>query len=165
MTSFPCSFSCGGGQCERGDTDTVSCSDLNGVLRSVYLKNNGGGFGPDWKVDWVKVSYGGYQYNLDFYRWIDKGQSSTEFVSAASCSQPSPPPNGYYSSGTSHNSLGYPRCNTGHPGYYLTSSSESSYRCYGGYRYPKNPSVTCSGKVVLTSSFNKKLFVTYLTNL
>ncbi|KAI8487523.1 hypothetical protein Bbelb_347570 [Branchiostoma belcheri] len=65
-------------------------------------------------------------------------------------------PNGYITGGTSHNTVGELKCNTGHPGYYLTGS-ERSYRCYGGYRYPKYPSATCSacGRIANCQIYNR----------
>ncbi|XP_035663893.1 uncharacterized protein LOC118407521 [Branchiostoma floridae] len=139
--SFACGFDCGGSKCERGSVDTVSCNDLDGVLVSVYLRNNGGGSNPNWRPDWVKVTYGSDRYEISFGLFINVGSSATRYVSAGSCTQPSDPSNGYYSGGTSHNSVGYSQC---YPGYELTSSSDRSYFCFGGYRYPKYPSVTCS---------------------
>ncbi|KAI8498192.1 hypothetical protein Bbelb_241360 [Branchiostoma belcheri] len=57
---------------DRGD-----CSNLgsNGVLKSVYLWNRGGGVNPNWRVDWVNVAYGGYHYPIGFNTWIDAGQT------------------------------------------------------------------------------------------
>ncbi|XP_066275498.1 uncharacterized protein [Branchiostoma lanceolatum] len=130
------------------DTDLFTCNDLNGVLKSVWLYNHGGGWFsfPEWKVDWVRIRYDGYQYHVGFHAWINGRGTLSRDVSAGPCSPPPAPSNGHISGGTSHNSIGVIRCNTGHPGYYLTPvpGSESRYRCYGGYRYPKNPSATCN---------------------
>ncbi|CAH1259452.1 Hypp2286 [Branchiostoma lanceolatum] len=76
-----------------------------------------------------------------FRDWLPQSRGET---SDGSCSKPSAPTNGYIKDGTIHNSLGYVKCNLGHPGYYLTSSPDTHYRCYGGYRYPTYPSATCT---------------------
>ncbi|KAI8515710.1 hypothetical protein Bbelb_065230 [Branchiostoma belcheri] len=55
--------------------DTTHCDNLNGFLKSVYLRNHGGLALPDWKVDWVNVAYGGYNYRIGFNAWINDGKT------------------------------------------------------------------------------------------
>ncbi|XP_078616240.1 uncharacterized protein LOC144884660 [Branchiostoma floridae x Branchiostoma japonicum] len=135
--------------CERSDwclirsEDTVYCDDFNGILKSVTVRSHGGEPHPSWRVDWVKVSDDGREYTLEFDVWMDPGDYSTRYVQNMGCYQPQGPTNGRIEGGTTHNSLGHVRCNSGDPGFYPAPSSETTYLCYGGYRYPTNPSATC----------------------
>eukprot|EP00058_Branchiostoma_floridae_P003028 XP_002588516.1 hypothetical protein BRAFLDRAFT_79471 [Branchiostoma floridae] len=49
--NFPCERS---DWCEALSEDTTPCNDFNGILKSVAVKNSGGGTGPSWRVDWGK---------------------------------------------------------------------------------------------------------------
>ncbi|CAH1239882.1 Hypp5896 [Branchiostoma lanceolatum] len=145
ISTVSCSLDCSGSRCNKDHTDIATCGALYGILKSVTLYNPGGGHAPDWHPVRVKVIDGGHVYDFNLVdTWIDIGESAMMRVAATSCHQPPAPRNGYFTGGTNHNTYGYSRCNTGHPGYYLTSSSDSRYLCYGGYRYPENPSVTCN---------------------
>eukprot|EP00058_Branchiostoma_floridae_P028444 XP_002613935.1 hypothetical protein BRAFLDRAFT_98485 [Branchiostoma floridae] len=132
--------------------DVATCGALYGILKKVTLYNTGTGHAPSWHPVRVKVTDGGHVYDFNLVDiWIDARQSATMQVTATSCNQPAAPSNGYFSGGTNHNTYGYARCNSGHPGYYLTSSSDSRYLCYAGYRYPKYPSVTCNACQSITN--------------
>ncbi|XP_078616388.1 uncharacterized protein LOC144884789 [Branchiostoma floridae x Branchiostoma japonicum] len=145
ISTVSCTLDCSGARCNKDHTDVATCGALYGILKRVTLYNTGTGHAPSWHPVRVKVTDGGHVYDFNLVDiWIDARQSATMQVTATSCNQPAAPSNGYFSGGTNHNTYGYARCNSGHPGYYLTSSSDSRYLCYAGYRYPKYPSVTCN---------------------
>ena len=73
-----------GNNYEKGDTDKCRITfDLgkNGIgeITSIKVTNNGGGTGPDWKVDYIKVTEvlpdgsTGTTYQFNVNQWIDSG--------------------------------------------------------------------------------------------
>ncbi|XP_078656045.1 uncharacterized protein LOC144902462 [Branchiostoma floridae x Branchiostoma belcheri] len=75
LRTIHCNVDCSLLRCQQNDRDTTHCDNLNGFLKSVYLRNHGGLALPDWKVDWVNVAYGGYNYRIGFNAWINDGKT------------------------------------------------------------------------------------------